>query len=758
MFRRFELSSNPSYPALSVVLGILLSITIGMSIWLSRWVYSQPFDRSYLENLYSLSQWSIPASDRIMSDNELYQLAGWRMVEGASPYSINPETPPAGKYLYGLSAKFLGNPHWASLGLYLGSLMLLVIAGRLSSLTWQQTLFGTAFLATVPVFALQLQRTMLDLPQLFFILLHMVGMLWYLRLKQRKQVVSSKIFHSLSKRLKHSTSELIFVLVSGLGLGLFSATKFAAFSPALVTAAVTTLVIAEINFKKKFQKQVIPALVAAMPRLLIFGGGILLGYLLPFFPGFVTGETITSWVTGEKWRLRFYLNAQNDRTLLDSLVFFVTLLSGYFTSSVLDTWTRTFSWSITWPVLMLFVTGYGLQFIRNKIQLSPAQLYLLLISGAIGVMYLIVPFSPRFFILFLPSSVLLFASSIRSHESKFRPYLLIGLIILSMGQLWLSLRPQPKHSFVFAVQEIEKQNYQDMYHHLAPESTDTTRSGFHFLLRSTDEQSKTSSLSAQLDLHRIYPWENKVFIPFSLARYTPAGTVTTHTNLEFTRVDGRWLADWDWKILGNDFTSKELNDAEQRVRPLLSYNEAEIPYPSLTLSTPPSQLSSKIAAELENNQLWLFRFQPHPSIWITPSAAEQPSLDMTARELFEDISELTDQSTIEIEARTFVDSLGLQHISIGFVTDDYDQELLSQLESHPAIRVQMKPKAFFNPLLKPEALKKLESEYPEQIEFQPGGTLSINTAEGQKNLLQNTAQPGENVTIDDQWYWQHLWE
>jgi 4-amino-4-deoxy-L-arabinose transferase-like glycosyltransferase len=46
---------------------------------------------------------------RVMADQHIYALAGWFYAHGASPLVANPEHPPLGKYLMGLSATWFGN-------------------------------------------------------------------------------------------------------------------------------------------------------------------------------------------------------------------------------------------------------------------------------------------------------------------------------------------------------------------------------------------------------------------------------------------------------------------------------------------------------------------------------------------------------------------------------------------------------------------------------------------------------------------------
>lgn len=188
---------------------------IAATFWLSRWIWQQPFDIQYLESIFERSQWRIPNSKTVIADNELYQVAGWRIIGSQDFYTTNPEVPPAGKYLYGMSERLLGSPYWASALLYVGSLSLfgwLTLSLPVAARKW-------AWLWWIwnPLLSLQVSQTMLDLPQLFFLLLHLVA-LW--------QWSNEK-----SPMRKWS-----WIVVAGIGLGLFSASKIGLFVPVILLA------------------------------------------------------------------------------------------------------------------------------------------------------------------------------------------------------------------------------------------------------------------------------------------------------------------------------------------------------------------------------------------------------------------------------------------------------------------------------------------------------------------------------------------
>ena len=106
-----------------------------------------------------------------IGDNDLYAIAGWRYVSGASPDEINFEHPPLAKYLIGLSAVVFNNPSVIGAALGVSSLLILYELSK--------KLLGDFLFALVPVYMLSLDKlfvgcsstSMLDIYLVFFVLL-----------------------------------------------------------------------------------------------------------------------------------------------------------------------------------------------------------------------------------------------------------------------------------------------------------------------------------------------------------------------------------------------------------------------------------------------------------------------------------------------------------------------------------------------------------------------------------------------------------
>lgn len=138
----------------------------------SRQIFFQKYEPEYFENWYYHSQWNYPQSSRGMSDGPLYQFVGYRLTQGENPFNINFEMPPFGKYLYGLAAKYIGNAYCTTVLIYLSSLLAFFLLS-LELFKNNKIILSTFLLfVTTPFVATQLRETMLDLPLMFFYLVH----------------------------------------------------------------------------------------------------------------------------------------------------------------------------------------------------------------------------------------------------------------------------------------------------------------------------------------------------------------------------------------------------------------------------------------------------------------------------------------------------------------------------------------------------------------------------------------------------------
>ena len=129
------------------------------------------FDYPALEQRYNNWMGDMGNMNWFISDSDIYAYAGWRYVNGATPYDFNFEHPPLAKYIIGLSELAFGNQNVMSV--IFGVLSLLIVY-ELAKKVMPDPIFSV-----VPVYMLSLERlyielsstSMLDIYLVFFLLL-----------------------------------------------------------------------------------------------------------------------------------------------------------------------------------------------------------------------------------------------------------------------------------------------------------------------------------------------------------------------------------------------------------------------------------------------------------------------------------------------------------------------------------------------------------------------------------------------------------
>lgn len=133
-----------------------------------RWTLTYKFNPQYWENYYYESQWNIPNSPRQIGDDGVYRYIGYRLVNGENPFNVDYWVPPFGKYLYGISAKYFGNPHLTSIFEYI---VLSFVFYKLAKEFFDgpKLYFALILFHLNPFLIGEIGTTMLDLPLTLFL-------------------------------------------------------------------------------------------------------------------------------------------------------------------------------------------------------------------------------------------------------------------------------------------------------------------------------------------------------------------------------------------------------------------------------------------------------------------------------------------------------------------------------------------------------------------------------------------------------------
>lgn len=345
--------------------------------------FSRPFRKDFMYTLYYHSQWFDPESKYGIGDDGLYQVAGHTLATKQEFFTINPEMPVLGKYMYGYSIVFLGNAEKAALIVFLLSIFFyyLIIKQFIKKLVLQ--VLSLIFFVTDPLIFGQSFITTLDLPQMLFMLTHILSFLPLLN----KNIPPKK--------------QLLFIGLAGITLGLFISVKIAFLAVIIIFIDVLLLL------QKRRLWQVLPIGILA-----------LLVYASTYFMYFVQGHSFLEFLKNQKWMLHFYLSSNIQPvygTVLSALS--IGKIIGWNDSS---TWSQIAEWTIMWPVYLSLYFTTVVQCILKRTKLNENEMYLLFLTSGLFLAYCFLPFFTRYLVLLIP---LFIYFSIRFFDNaRFHPW------------------------------------------------------------------------------------------------------------------------------------------------------------------------------------------------------------------------------------------------------------------------------------------------------------------------------------------------
>ena len=361
---------------LSTILLVSSFFYLSYVILQNKALYTEKFDPKLFERKYYQSQWVIPNSKNIISDEDLFTYAGYRYINGLNPILINPETSYLGKYLIGFSIVIFNNQRIMSL--IVGLLSLLILSHIVYYST--KSLIASAiavFLTSInTLFSDQLiHAPQLDIFQLLFLLLFMIFFLIYKK-----------------------TGIKLFLLSAGLSLGYFISTKFF-----LVSFFIMNLVLFIYYLIRKIDFKKILVEVAALNIV------SLLTYVFTYVGFFLYGGTFRGFLGVQKWIYVFYRS---------STIEISKLLGSYLNLVFFNNWRYWTAgypiihyqyWSMLWPVVFILGLLSAFKLLQDK-KTRKDDLTVLLTSFLIvyNLFLFITPIYPRYLLLlFVPLNILI---------------------------------------------------------------------------------------------------------------------------------------------------------------------------------------------------------------------------------------------------------------------------------------------------------------------------------------------------------------
>lgn len=335
-----------------------------------------------MKRIYEQSQWMVPNSKHPISDETLYAYAGYRYVTGTSPILINPEAPPFGKYMIGLSILLFSNEKVVNVISGIAALVLIYFITRRLSDSLAASV-AVALTAINTLFTDQL----IHAPQLE--ILQAVWLLAFLYL-----------FLCWEKSKKWMT-----VILAGISLGLFLSTKVLAYNFGFLVVILGGFLL--IN-KKNITSYLAPILTMVAIAVITFTAT----YASYFFHG----GSLRGFVGTQKWIFLFYRSSGIDM---------VKTFGSYLTLILFNRWRF---WSMGYPVIsydswsILWLPVFIASFFASYKLFRRRKATIIVISYVVyNIFLLITPIFPRYLLLLfiLADIVIPFGlSKSTSHEKK----------------------------------------------------------------------------------------------------------------------------------------------------------------------------------------------------------------------------------------------------------------------------------------------------------------------------------------------------
>jgi hypothetical protein len=296
-------------------------------------------------------------------DENLYSYIGGALVRGKSPIFLNPEVPPFGTYLIGLSTVLFNNQHVIIVFFAVLSLYLMYLVGKQIYQSGIMALIPPLLLSFEPIFKNQLIYTpLLDIIQLVFLL---------------------SVFYFLNKAIQAKNKFLVYILLVNVFLGLFISTKFFGSGITVAFAILATFLV-----HKEWKRLVIALLTMPVAVLILYAN---------YLKVLIDGYPLNKFLGIQKWIFLY-----NSGHLMKPLSIWPLLF--------LNKWYQSFGkqnissdpqWLISWPIvttisLLTLVTHFLKRISKREIEplFFWAISYLLLMS--------LVDANARYFVILIP--------------------------------------------------------------------------------------------------------------------------------------------------------------------------------------------------------------------------------------------------------------------------------------------------------------------------------------------------------------------
>ena len=497
--------------------GAILLLQLFQIFYFQREMFLKPYDISYWKDRVEHSRYYLPLSNRGIGDDAFYAYAGYKVLQGEDPTKLVYDKPALGIVLIGLLG-LLYNPSVS--GFFFGIASLLLTYTIVYKLTKSLiiSLLTVTFLAADPLFFQSMSISLLDLPQLFFLLLNIFCL----------QFVAKK-----------KTVRLLTIFLSGLALGVFAQIKIPVIYPFVFLMEFIWLF-------KRYGK--------------IIATFFLLGNALSVIPGYlpyaIHGYSFIDFVKIQKFILAFYRDSQLQAHFG---AIWQYLLFGNFPGIADGVISRVAEWTIINP----FATAIGLitaiVLLRNKKEYFIIKVFAVIVIVSLAI-FTVIPAFPRYTILILPFLYFFMVRGILG-ISKIWSFVIIAiLLIASLFNTYIYFHQSPSSFISYFYSNLSHRYFQDIYHDELDAQTKKqfTRDEFKKLGQKTFFDAKIGNITIK---ERSYPdvsFRNHALIPVTVTYKTEyLGNFTEEKNIELVRENDQWKVKWHWDYLFDGFNPNE---------------------------------------------------------------------------------------------------------------------------------------------------------------------------------------------------------
>lgn len=323
-----------------------------------------------LEEVYNNSQYVKQNVKNWIPDDTVYAYVGGVYLKGISPILLNPEVPPLGKYLIGLSIALFNNENIVNLLSGLMALLMLYLIGRQIYRKKLTAFLPVVFITADPLIKNQFATTpLLDLMQMTFLL-------------------SAFYFYNLGLTRKKSLTPFV---IAGIFAGAFISTKFFITGATIFASFLTVPLLLKTWSKFKESLVILPVSFAVL--------------VLSYFKYFLLGYNLREFLGVQKWIYLYHKSKLLYPLSVWPLLFFNKWYVWWGDKPIISDPQWTLFWPISTVLSLLTIILYLFHKIDRKKELLVIMIWVIYYSvfsslGQISARYFVIYFPPLYLLSF----------------------------------------------------------------------------------------------------------------------------------------------------------------------------------------------------------------------------------------------------------------------------------------------------------------------------------------------------------------------